>query len=358
MGNKLYEESSVQAIANAIRTKLGTDAAYKIGDMATAVSLIPTGITPTGSITLSTNGTYDVTNYASAIVDVNAMTPSYIKNPIEFDYTNGYVDTNGKWIYQTPSNNYLDIYTVEQGKSYKLMLGAVIGNRARGCLTTTDVRTLPAGSEVQGTFVGTANTFIPGTWFPFTSSIDGYLVFQKCNDSQADIQTYLFCVEEMTDAEPSGTKTIIENGEGIDVAGYSAVDVDVPPPAYVKLPIEVDYDIGTITYVSSDQTGTWTYNDDGTRRSDIYVVEQDKTYRLSYGGTPGSRFRAIVTETDVRTLPSGSSLTECQFVGSNQTPEAYASRTFTASVTGYLVLYKTQDSTDGIKSYLLDYSEM
>jgi len=69
MGNKLYEESSVQAIANAIRTKLGTDAVYKIGDMATAVSLIPTGITPTGSITLSTNGTYDVTNYASAVVD-------------------------------------------------------------------------------------------------------------------------------------------------------------------------------------------------------------------------------------------------------------------------------------------------
>jgi len=68
MGNKLYEESSVQAIANAIRTKLGTDAAYKIGDMATAVSLIPTGITPTGSITLSSNGTYDVTNYASAVV--------------------------------------------------------------------------------------------------------------------------------------------------------------------------------------------------------------------------------------------------------------------------------------------------
>ena len=112
MGNKLYEESSVQAIANAIRTKLGTDAAYKIGDMATAVSLIPTGITPTGSITLSTNGTYDVTNYASAVVqtpvpsgnveiisdqyektvDVTNYTTAKVINPVSFISEFGYIE--------------------------------------------------------------------------------------------------------------------------------------------------------------------------------------------------------------------------------------------------------------------------
>lgn len=41
MAKKLYEEASVQAIADAIRAKNGSGATYKIGDMATAVSAIP-----------------------------------------------------------------------------------------------------------------------------------------------------------------------------------------------------------------------------------------------------------------------------------------------------------------------------
>ncbi len=41
MAKKLYEESSVQAIANAIRAKNGGTAAYKIGEMAAAVRSIP-----------------------------------------------------------------------------------------------------------------------------------------------------------------------------------------------------------------------------------------------------------------------------------------------------------------------------
>lgn len=41
MAKKLYEEASVQAIANAIRAKNGEATAYKIGEMAAAVSAIP-----------------------------------------------------------------------------------------------------------------------------------------------------------------------------------------------------------------------------------------------------------------------------------------------------------------------------
>ena len=37
MPNKLYEEASVQAIANAIRSKNGTTTTYKIGEMAAAI---------------------------------------------------------------------------------------------------------------------------------------------------------------------------------------------------------------------------------------------------------------------------------------------------------------------------------
>lgn len=41
MGNKLYEEVSVQAIASAIRAKNGTTTKYKIGEMGAAVSALP-----------------------------------------------------------------------------------------------------------------------------------------------------------------------------------------------------------------------------------------------------------------------------------------------------------------------------
>ena len=43
MANKLYEENSVQAIANAIRTKNGLSTTYKIAEMADAILALPTG---------------------------------------------------------------------------------------------------------------------------------------------------------------------------------------------------------------------------------------------------------------------------------------------------------------------------
>lgn len=43
MANKLYEESSVQAIANAIRQKNGLTTTYKISEMAAAILALPTG---------------------------------------------------------------------------------------------------------------------------------------------------------------------------------------------------------------------------------------------------------------------------------------------------------------------------
>lgn len=92
MANKLYEESHVQGIANNIRDmNLGSDT-YKISEMPTAMqsnveekdyqsklmnhiitelqNKTSGGITPTGTIDISENDTYDVTEYASVVVDV------------------------------------------------------------------------------------------------------------------------------------------------------------------------------------------------------------------------------------------------------------------------------------------------
>ncbi len=65
-------DSDLTSVANAIRTKGGTSASLSFpSDFVTAIGAIPTGITPTGTINITTNGTHDVTNYASANVSVS-----------------------------------------------------------------------------------------------------------------------------------------------------------------------------------------------------------------------------------------------------------------------------------------------
>lgn len=80
--NKLYEESAIQDIANAIRSKSGTSDTFKVAEMGDAVRAIPQGgVTPTGTINISENGTFDVTQYATADVNVQGGggLPSWIK---------------------------------------------------------------------------------------------------------------------------------------------------------------------------------------------------------------------------------------------------------------------------------------
>lgn len=71
MSNVLVRESSLQSIADAIRAKNGTQDTYKPDEMADAIEAISGGgITPTGTINITENGTHNVANYASAEVNV------------------------------------------------------------------------------------------------------------------------------------------------------------------------------------------------------------------------------------------------------------------------------------------------
>ena len=74
----IVEEQCLIDIANAIRNKNGSDDTYKPREMAAAISNIQTGIEPTGELTITEPGIYDVTKYASVNIKIS-------NNPGEVD---------------------------------------------------------------------------------------------------------------------------------------------------------------------------------------------------------------------------------------------------------------------------------
>lgn len=65
--------SKMTALANSIRSKSGITGALGLDSMKSAVDGIETGIAPTGSIRITAEGNYDVTDKALAVVDFSAI---------------------------------------------------------------------------------------------------------------------------------------------------------------------------------------------------------------------------------------------------------------------------------------------
>ena len=72
----ICNKSDLVNTADAIRSKLGVTDTYYVSELSSAIQSIETGgIVPSGTISITENGTVDVTQYASAEVNVSS-TPS------------------------------------------------------------------------------------------------------------------------------------------------------------------------------------------------------------------------------------------------------------------------------------------
>lgn len=113
---------------------------------------------------------------------------------IEFDWNIGYI-SNGSWIYENPTNTYIDIYEVLSDHTYFLTLGGNVGSRFRSMFTTTDIRTVTSGTVV-GTSIINLNNPTPYRNATFKASADGYLLIAKDNVGKTGVKTYVYHADE------------------------------------------------------------------------------------------------------------------------------------------------------------------
>lgn len=229
MSNKLYEESDVQAIANAIRSKNGSSDTYMVSEMAQAVLDIPTGTTPTGTkqITISSAGTTTENVSAYANAEITVPQGQYKPN-IDATPTNPSISvSNGGLITAEVMTQYVNdllkpSFTEGYIKSSDVSMKVKIGGSATQQLNTVNGQTVTPTTSTQ---------YI---------AVQGDYVLGAINVAPIPSQYII----------PTGTKSITANGTGIDVKNYEYVDVSVSGG--------YDCDSGTFTPTSNEATHTFT----------------------------------------------------------------------------------------------------
>lgn len=205
MSNKLYEETDVQAIANAIRSKNGSSDTYKVSEMAQAVLDIPQGTTPTGTKQIAIDSAGVTTENISAYANVEITVPQGEYKPqLSTTMTPSISVSNSGLI--TASN----LTQVLQDSKEDLTEGYVEASDVSAKATIT------GGSATHQLQTVSGQTVTPTT-SQQEIAVQGDFVTGSLKVGAIPSQYII----------PTGTKSISANGTGIDVKAYEFVDVSV-----------------------------------------------------------------------------------------------------------------------------------
>lgn len=165
-----------------------------IDDLATKLS----GVTNNGAIDISIaeGQTYIVpSGYHDGSGTVVCPKVQKSLTPYAYDFNSGYQNSSS-WVYQNPTNTYVDIYTIVSGHVYFVGLGSTVGSRFRIIYTTTDMTELTSGS-ISGTSVIYKNNPSPYDYATFTAKNDAYLAVSKDNQYVTGLKSYVYDITEL-----------------------------------------------------------------------------------------------------------------------------------------------------------------
>ena len=196
MSNVLVQESSLQAVASAIRSKTGGLDTYTPAQMGPAIQNLPTG--PGGTLiskTVTAPGTYSASSDNADGYSTIINSIPYYEIPLVFDeHPNGYV-MNGKWSIDGSTVNYSDIYAVKSGHKYLVSLGSNVGTRFRALYSTQN--TMGSNVTITGTMMQNTTNPAAKANFTWTAPGNGYLTITKDNAGKSGIKTYVFDITKI-----------------------------------------------------------------------------------------------------------------------------------------------------------------